>query len=143
MYKPYCVKHFSLAAIALATSLSFDEWLMKTCALMTAPSRLQFRSIRHHHKKEPNVGQSRRLRKSARPDGGVVDFGGARLGEPIGIDRGWIEFIFVDPTREFAMTLVLGIVHCFEELGIAPRASSPRSSSGPRSPDAMNATAAG
>jgi hypothetical protein len=33
---------------------------------------------------------------------------GDGLGEPVGIDRGGIEFVFVDPTYELVMALVLG-----------------------------------
>lgn len=45
------------------------------------------------------------------------------LGEPICINRGGIEFVFVDPLCELVMALMLGITHWFEELGVAPRAA--------------------
>jgi hypothetical protein len=48
---------------------------------------------------------------------------GDMFSEPIGIGRGGIEIVFVDPVCELVMALVFGIAHRFEELCVAEGAA--------------------
>ena len=43
--------------------------------------------------------------------------------EPIGVGRGGIKIVFVDPVCELVMALVFAIAHRFEELGVAEGAA--------------------